>query len=52
MLQTNDEKKIQEEFAFKEIRRAAERLEPVYKIDTGNGCISIEVDPLLWHDAG
>ena len=51
MLQTNDQKKIYEELAFKDIRRAAELLEPLYKIDTNNGFISIEVDPLLCDDA-
>lgn len=51
MLQANDQKKIYEELAFKDIRRAAELLEPLYKIDTNNGFISIEVDPLLCDDA-
>ena len=44
-------KNIYEELAFKDIRRAAELLEPLYKIDTNNGFISIEVDPLLCDDA-
>src|SRR5574344_827964 len=47
MLQANDKKKIYEELAFKDIRRAAELLEPLYKIDTNNGFISIEVDHLI-----
>src|SRR5574344_485932 len=51
MLQANDQKKIYEELAFKDIRRAAELLEPLYKIDTNNGFISIEVDHLVCDDA-
>lgn len=51
MLQANDTKKIYEELAFTDIKRAATLLEPLYKLDTNNGFISIEVDPLLCDDA-
>ncbi|AXK48071.1 transaldolase [Aliarcobacter trophiarum LMG 25534] len=51
MLQANKAKKIYEELAFTDIKRAALLLEPLYKLDTNNGFISIEVDPLLCDDA-
>ncbi len=51
MLQANDQKKIYEELALTDIKRAAELLEPLHKIDTNDGFISIEVDPMLCDDA-
>jgi len=51
MLQANDQKKIYEELALTDIKRAAELLLPLNKKDSDDGFISIEVDPLLCDDA-
>src|SRR5574344_804202 len=51
MLQANEQKKIYEELAFKDIKRAAELLENLHKNSSNDGFISIEVDPLLCDDA-
>lgn len=51
MLQANDEKKIYEELAITDIKRAATLLHPLHENDTDDGFISIEVDPTLCDDA-
>ena len=51
MLQANENKKIYEELAITDIKRAAEILKPLYDIDANNGFISLEVDPTLCDDA-
>ena len=51
MLQANDQKRIYEELALTDIRRAANLLEPLHKINSNDGFISIEVDPMLCDDA-
>ena len=51
MLQANDAKKIYEELAITDIKRAAELLYPLYDSDNNKGFISIEVDPTLCDDA-
>lgn len=51
MLQANDEKRIYEELALTDIKRAAQILESLHKEDSNDGFISIEVDPLLCDDA-
>ena len=51
MLQANDQKRIYEELALTDIKRAATLLEPLHKIDSNDGFISIEVDPMLCDDA-
>ncbi|MDD2697164.1 MAG: transaldolase [Arcobacteraceae bacterium] len=51
MLQANENKKIYEELAITDIKRAAEILYPLYEADSDDGFISIEVDPTLCDDA-
>ncbi len=51
MLQANDSKKIYEELAIADIKRAAEILYPLYEKNSDDGFISIEVDPTLCDDA-
>jgi transaldolase len=51
MLQANDGKKIYEELAIADIKRAANLLYPLYEQDNDDGFISIEVDPSLCDDA-
>jgi transaldolase len=51
MLQANENKKIYEELAIADIKRAAELLQPLYENDSQDGYISIEVDPTLCDDA-
>src|SRR5574344_1493705 len=51
MLQANDQKRIYEELALTDIKRAATLLESLHKIDSNDGFISIEVDPMLCDDA-
>ncbi|WP_198306076.1 transaldolase [Arcobacter vandammei] len=51
ILQANDQKKIYEELALTDIKRAATLLEPLHKANTNDGFISIEVDPTLCDDA-
>ena len=51
MLQANDEKRIYEELAIADIKRAAELLYPIYENNSDDGFISIEVDPTLCDDA-
>ncbi len=51
MLQANDSKKIYEELAVTDIKRAAELLHPLYEVDSDDGFISIEVDPMLSDDS-
>lgn len=51
MLQANNAKTIYEELALLDIRRAAELLDYLYRENTDDGFISIEVDPLLCDDA-
>ena len=50
MLQANENKKIYEELAIADIKRAAELLKPLYDTDANNGFISLEVDPTLCDD--
>ena len=50
MLQANDQKKIYEELAITDIKRASEILYPLYENDNNDGFISLEVDPLLCDD--
>lgn len=47
MLQANDQKKIYEEVAIADIKRAAQIMYPLYEKNNNNGFISIEVDPTL-----
>jgi transaldolase len=51
MLQANESKKIYEELAIADIKRAAEILHPLYEANSDDGFISIEVDPTLCDDA-
>ena len=51
MLQVNEEKKIYEELAITDIKKAAEALQSLYEEDINNGFISIEVDPTLCDNA-
>ncbi len=50
MLQANESKKIYEELAITDIKRAAEILYPLHEADSDDGFISIEVDPTLCDD--
>jgi len=50
MLQANDAKKIYEELAITDIKRAAKLLMPLYRVENNDGFISIEVDPQLCDD--
>ena len=50
MLQANKTKKIYEELAITDIKRAAEILKPLYDNDANDGFISLEVDPELCND--
>jgi transaldolase len=50
MLQANDNKKIYEELAITDIKRAAALLKPLFDQDANNGFISLEVDPSLCDD--
>lgn len=51
MLQANNEKRIYEELAITDIKKAANILAPLYENDSDDGFISIEVDPTLCDDA-
>ena len=51
MLQANNAKTIYEELALTDIKRAAFLLDNLHKVDSDDGFISIEVDPLLCDDA-
>lgn len=51
MLQVNSAKKIYEELAITDIKRAAQIMHPLHERDEQDGFISIEVDPLLCDDA-
>jgi len=51
MLQANETKKIYEELAITDIKRAAELLKPLYDIDGNDGFISLEIDPTLCDDS-
>jgi transaldolase len=51
MLQANETKKIYEELAITDIKRAAQLLKPLYENDANDGFISLEVDPTLCDDA-
>ena len=51
MLQANDNKRIYEELAITDIKRAAELLYPLHENDSNDGFISIEVDPTLCDDS-
>jgi transaldolase len=51
MLQANDTKKIYEELAITDIKRAATILKPLYSQDDRDGFISLEVDPALCDDS-
>ncbi len=50
MLQANGPKKIYEELALTDIKRASELLYPLHDENVEDGFISIEVDPLLCDD--
>ena len=50
MLQANETKKIYEELAITDIKRAAQLLKPLYDKDANDGFISLEVDPTLCDD--
>jgi len=50
MLQANETKKIYEELAITDIKRAAQILKPLYDLDANDGFISLEVDPTLCDD--
>ena len=51
MLQANDTKKIYEELAITDIKRAAQIMYPLYENNNDDGFISIEVDPNFCDDA-
>ena len=51
MLQANETKKIYEELAITDIKRAASLLKPLNENDANDGFISLEVDPTLCDDA-
>ena len=50
MLQANEAKKIYEELAIVDIKKAAELLKPLHDNDDNDGFISLEVDPNLSND--
>jgi transaldolase len=50
MLKANSAKKIYEELALSDIRRASSLLKPLHKKDQNDGFMSIEVDPMLCDD--
>ncbi len=50
MLQANESKKIYEELAITDIKRAAQLLKPLYEENANDGFISLEVDPTLCDD--
>ncbi len=50
MLQANEPKKIYEELATTDIKRAAQLLKPLYDENDEDGFISLEVDPQLCDD--
>ncbi len=50
MLQANDEKKIYEELAITDIKRASVLLHDLFEENSNDGFISLEVDPLLCDD--
>ena len=50
MLQANDSKKIYEELAITDIKRASLIMKPLYDDDANDGFISLEVDPTLSDD--
>jgi len=50
MLQANEMKKIYEELAITDIKRAAEILKSLYDTNANDGFISLEVDPTLCDD--
>ena len=50
MLQANENKRIYEELAITDIKRAASILKPLYEKDANDGFISLEVDPTLCDD--
>ncbi len=50
ILQENDKKKIYEELAFTDIKRAADILKPLYEKNSADGFISIELDPEICDD--
>lgn len=51
MLQANENKKIYEELAITDIKRAAQILKPLFDKDANDGFISLEVDPTLCDDS-
>lgn len=51
MLQANEPKKIYEELAISDIKRAAALLKPLNEKNANDGFISLEVDPTLCDDA-
>ena len=50
MLQANHPKKIYEQLAITDIKRAAQLMAPLYENNNNDGFISIEVDPTLCDD--
>ncbi|MEA3315332.1 MAG: transaldolase [Campylobacterota bacterium] len=50
MLQANDVKKIYEELAVSDIKRAGEILKPLYDKNSNDGLVSLEIDPTLCDD--
>jgi transaldolase len=50
MLQANDSKKIYEELAITDIKRASSIMKSLYEQDSNDGFISLEVDPTLCDD--
>ncbi len=50
MLQANHPKKIYEQLAITDIKRAAQLMRPLYENNNNDGFISIEVDPTLCDD--
>ncbi len=50
MLKANHPKRIYEELAITDIKRASDILMPLYNIDNNDGFISLEVDPNLCDD--
>lgn len=50
MLQANHPKKIYEELAITDIKRAADLLKPLHEENNNDGFVSIEVDPTLCDD--
>lgn len=51
MLQANEQKRIYEELALTDIKRAAFLLDKLHQQNSDDGFISIEVDPMLCDDA-